>query len=121
MEYELRELNAADLGTVCKIITGIGVRQFKSCFKLSDFKDIKKNDNIEQIGFDVFFDLVGIVMSNFEKVEEDIQKFLASLTGTKLADIKKLSLADYGELIIQVVTKKEFKDFFSRVMKLLGH
>lgn len=38
----------------------------------------------------------------------------------KLAEIKKMPFADYGELIIEVVTKKEFQDFFKRVMKLFS-
>ena len=31
-----------------------------------------------------------------------------------------VAFADYGEMIMDVVTKEDFKDFFSRVMKLLN-
>jgi hypothetical protein len=116
-KYELRGLVASDLGTVCKIITAIGIRQFKGCFKV---EDLKNPDNIEQVGLDVVIDLAGIVIANFEKAEVDIQAFLASLTGATVDEIRNLSLADYGEMIIEVVTKEEFKDFFGRVMKLLN-
>ena len=30
--YELRPLVASDMGSICKIITAIGIRQFKECF-----------------------------------------------------------------------------------------
>lgn len=116
-KYELRSLIASDLGTVCKIVTAIGIRQFKDCFKVEDFK---KGADIEKIGLGVVFDIAGIIFANFSKAETDIQSFLASLTGMTLDDIRNLSLADYGEMIIDVVTKEEFKDFFGRVMKLLN-
>lgn len=114
--YELRPLVATDMGAICKIISAIGIRQFKDCFKLEDFK----NGNIEEVGFGVVFDLAGIVIANIPKAEDEIQTFLASVTGMKLSDVKKMPFADYGELIIAVVTKDDFKDFFGRVMKLFN-
>ena len=114
--YALRPLVASDMGAICKIITAIGVRQFKGCFKVEDFQ----KGNAEQVGFDVVFDIAGIIISNIPKAEEEIQEFLASLTGMKVAEIKQMPFADYGELIIEVVTKDDFKDFFKRVMKLFN-
>lgn len=115
--YELRPLVAADMGSICKIISAIGVRQFKECFNIDQIKTVDKTD-IEKIGFGVVFDIAGIIISNIPKAEGEIQAFLASLTGAKIDEIKKMPFADYGEIIIDVVTKKEFQDFFKRVMKL---
>lgn len=115
-KYELRPLVATDMGAICKIISAIGVRQFKDCFKVDDFK----GKDVEAIGFGVIFDIAGIVIANIPMAEDDIQAFLASLTGMKVADIKKLPFADYGELIMEVVMKDDFKDFFKRVMKLFN-
>lgn len=117
--YELRPLVAADMGPICKIISAIGVRQFKECFNIDQIKSVDKTD-IEKIGFGVVFDIAGIIISNIPKAEGEIQAFLASLTGTKIDEIKKMPFADYGEMIIDVVTKKEFQDFFKRVMKLFN-
>ena len=114
--YELRPLVASDMGAICKIINAIGIRQFKECFKLEDFKET----NAEQIGFSVVFDIAGIVVANIPKAEEEIQSFLASVTGMKVSEIKKMPFADYGELVVQVVMKEDFKDFFKRVMKLFN-
>ena len=114
--YEIRPLVASDMGAICKIITAIGVRQFKECFKIEDFQ----GGNAEKVGFGVVFDIAGIIISNIPKAEEEIQTFLASLTGMKVADIKKLPLADYGEMIMDVVMKEDFRDFFKRVMKLFN-
>ena len=115
-KYELRPLVASDMGAICKIIAAIGVRQFKECFKLEDLK----GGNAEQIGFGVFLDIAGIIVANIPKAEEEIQAFLASVTGMKVADVKKMPFADYGELVAEVVMKEDFKDFFKRVMKLFN-
>ena len=115
-KYELRPLVAADMGAICKIITAIGVRQFKECFNVDQIKDV----NIEAIGFGVVFDIAGIIISNMPKAEEEIQSFASSLTGMKVSEIRKLPLADYGEIILETVTKEEFQDFFRRVMKLFN-
>ncbi len=115
-KYELRPLIASDMGAICKIITAIGIRQFKECFKV---EDIKSGDT-EAIGIGVFFDIAGIVVANIPKAEDEIQSFLASLTGMKVSDIKKMPFADYGELIIEVIMKEDFQDFFKRVMKLFN-
>ena len=115
-KYELRPLVAADMGAICKIITAIGVRQFKECFNVDQIKDV----NIEAIGFGVVFDIAGIIISNMPKAEEEIQSFASSLTGMKVSEIRKLPLADYGEIILKTVTKEEFQDFFRRVMKLFN-
>lgn len=116
--YDLRPLVASDMGMICKIITTIGVRQFKECFNIEQTEDAK--EDIKKVGFSVMLDIAGIIISNIPKAEEEIQVFLASLSGMKLSEIKKMPFADYGELIIEVVTKKEFQDFFKRVMKLFS-
>lgn len=114
--YDLRPLVASDMGAICKIISAIGVRQFKECFKVEDFS----GKDVESVGFSVIFDIAGIIIANIPKAEEEIQAFLSSLTGMKLSEVKKMPFADYGELIIQVVMKEDFRDFFKRVMKLFN-
>lgn len=114
--YELRPLVASDMGAICKIISAIGVRQFKESFNVEglDMENLK----LEQLGIGIAFDIAGIVVSNIPKAESEIQTFLASLTGLKLAEVKEMGFAEYGELIMMVVMKEEFRDFFKRVMKL---
>lgn len=114
--YEVRPLVATDMGAICKIITAIGVREFKGCFKVDDFK----GKNVEEVGFGVMFDIAGIIISNIPKAEADIQSFIASVTGLDVSDVKKMSFADYGELIVKIVMKEDFRDFFNRVMKLFN-
>ena len=122
-EYELRPLVATDMGSICKILSAIGIRQLKNCFDADKFKKSKDKDqkvSLEAVGFEVAMDLAGIIIENIPKAETDIQMFLASLTGMKLMEVKNLPFADYGELILRVVTKEDFQDFFGRVMKLFN-
>ena len=114
--YELRPLVASDMGAICKIITAIGVKEFKRCFNPEDFK----GKDVEAVGFGVVFDIAGIIISNIPKAEEEVQSFIASLTGMKVAEVQKMPFADYGELIMEVVMKDDFRDFFKRVMKLFN-
>ena len=115
-KYELRPLIASDMGAICKIISAIGIRQFKVCFHIEDFKD----GNAEKIGFEVFVDIAGIIISNIPNAEKEIQNFVASVVGMKPADIAKMPFADYGELIMEIVMKEDFRDFFGRVAKLFN-
>lgn len=119
MDIELRELKSTDMGAVCKIISAIGVRQFKECFKLSDFEG-KDKKNIREYGFDVFFDIAGIILSNIPRAEKEIMSFVANVAEMEMAEIQKMPFAEYGELVMRIVTKDDFKDFFSRAMKLFN-
>lgn len=114
--YELRPLVATDMGIICNIITAIGVKEFRRSFNLQDFK----GKDVEAVGFGVVLDLAGIVISNIPKAEPEIQAFIASLTGMQVSEVKQMPFADYGELIIQVIMKDDFQDFFKRVMKLFN-
>lgn len=124
-KYEIRPLVASDMGAICKIITEIGVRQFKECFNTEQIREKLEEEgdsggNLESIGFGVVFDIAGIVISNIPAAEADIQKFIGSLTGLNTFQVKDLPLADYGEIILDVITNEDFKDFFKRVMKLFN-
>lgn len=114
--YELRPLVATDMGIICNIISAIGIKEFRNSFNLQDFK----GKDVEAVGIGVFFDIAGIVISNIPKAEPEIQTFIASLTGMQLSEVKQMPFADYGELIIQVIMKDDFQDFFKRVMKLFN-
>jgi hypothetical protein len=115
---ELRPLKATDMGAVCKIISAIGARQFKDCFDISNF-DGKKD--IKTVGFEIFFDIAGIVISNIPRAEKEIMSFVASVANKDVKELEEMPFADYGELVARIVTKDDFKDFFSQVMKLFNH
>ena len=114
---ELRPLKSTDMGAVCKIISAIGIRQFKDCFNIEDFEGKK---DVRSFGFDVFFDITGIILSNIPRAEKEIMAFVASVSGIEVKELEEMPFAEYGELVTRIITKDDFKDFFSRVMKLFN-
>lgn len=115
-EYEIRSLKGSDFGTICKIISDVGAKQFKDCFNVKEAKGKDAND----IGLEVVLDIASVVMSNMPKAEKSIQNFLSDITGMPVHDIREMPFADYGELVLTVMMKDDFKDFFGRAMKLFN-
>ena len=117
--YTLRTLEAADVFIMSKIIHSIGVEEFKKCFNYAALKDAGTfGQKTEEIGFEIFFNVAGVITGNLPKCEKDIYKFLAGLSGMTEAQIKTLPINIFFEMIIDVIKKEEFRDFLSVVSKL---
>lgn len=122
--YELRTLCADDVFPMFKIISKIGIKEFKSCFESDGVKaaiqaanDETKVD-MEVIGLGVALDIAGVVITNIPNAKEDIYLFLSQVSDLTKDEIKALSIATFTEMIVDVVRKEEFKDFFKVVSKL---
>lgn len=113
--YTLRKLEAKDIAPMASIINKMGWKEFKTAFQSESVKDM---GDINKMGMAVAFDMVGIVLANYEKCQQDVFSFLASLSGLKAKQIESLSPAEFAEMVIAVVQKEEFKDFFTVVSKL---
>lgn len=128
--YELRTLCAEDVFPMFKIISKIGIKEFKSCFESEDVKEaIKSATNksetddgetqadLEVIGLGVALEIASVIMANIPQAKEDIYLFLAQISGMSKDDIRNLPISTFTEMIIDVVKKEEFKDFFGVVSK----
>ena len=113
--YELRKLEAKDIAPMASLINKIGWKEFKTVFQSGDGKDMT---DLTALGMTVAFDIVGVVLANYEKCQQDVFNFLSSLSGMKPKQIESLSPAEFAEMVISVVKKEEFKDFFTVVSKL---
>ena len=113
--FELRRLEAKDIAPMASIINKIGWKEFKTSFQSVDTKNA---GDITAMGMTVAFDIVGILLANYEKCQSDVFSFLASLSGLQVKQIESLSPAEFAEMVISVVQKEEFKDFFTVVAKL---
>lgn len=114
-KFELRKLCAKDIFVMVKIISKIGISEFKNCFKVN--AKIKSNMDLSAIGLEVIIEMAGIVLENLPKCEADIYSFLADLSGMKAKEIAELEMIEFAEMIEEVLTKDEFKDFFTVVLK----
>ena len=117
--YTLRPLEASDVFVMSKIIHAVGIEEFKKCFQPDIVKNMMEQDKgAEEVGFEVFFGIVGVITGNLPKCEKDIYKLLAGLSGMTEAQIKALPMNEFFEMIIEVIRKEEFKDFLLVVSKL---
>lgn len=119
MKYETRNLCSKDIFPMSKILSKIGFAQLKECFEAEEIKKISKSKDVEIVGMTVMMNFAGIIIGNLPNCETEIYKFLSDLTGVKVEELKEISLADFAELIIEIVKKEDFKDFIGVVSRLL--
>jgi hypothetical protein len=125
--FELRQLTADDIFPMFQIISKIGVREFKSCFESEEVRKAimdmasgaKDQANVSAVGLTVAVDIAGVIISNLYKCKDDIYQLLSQLSGMKTKEIASLPMNTFLEMIVAVVKKEEFKDFFQGVTKLL--
>ena len=122
MTFELRNLTADDIFPMFQILSKIGIKEFKGCFNNPEIKALVAGKtsaaDLNSIGLMVAIDAAGILMANLPKAKDDIYQLLSGLSGMKTKEIATLSIADFTQMIIDVIRKEEFKDFFQVVSKL---
>lgn len=124
--FILRDLTAEDIFPMFQIISKIGVREFKSCFESETVRkaieemgsSAEDQSKLNAVGLSVAVDMAGVILSNVHKCKDDIYQLLAQLSGMQKKDIAALPMQVFIEMIIAVVRKDEFKDFFKGVTKL---
>ena len=130
--YELRDLQADDLFVLVSIVSKIGIKEFKACFASDDVmaavKSMAKKEEKEEaadnsnditsVGISVALDIASILMANISKCKNDIYALLSNLSGMKAADIAKLPVMTFTSMVVDLVKKKEFADFFQEAVKL---
>ena len=123
---ELRKLQASDIFSMVRIINGIGFKTIKDSINVDEINEIRKgmtdenSDTIaSKVGMNVVMSILGTVVENLPKVENDVYEFAGNVAGMKAKDVAKMDAGDFIELLISIFTKDEFKDFFSRASKLI--
>ena len=124
--YELRNLTADDMFPMFQIISKIGVKEFKSCFESPDVRKAiegvasgkQDQDGLTALGMTIAFDLAGVIISNLASCKNDIYGLLSQLSGMAAKEIANLPMVTFVEMIVDVIKKEEFKDFFQGVSKL---
>ena len=127
--YELRELTADDMFPMFQIISKIGIKEFKSCFESEHVKKLaaelasgkaSRDELKATVGVTVAFDIASVILSNLANCKDDIYALLAQLSGMSVKNIGKLPMVTFMQMIVEVIKKKEFTDFFQAAVKLFG-
>lgn len=127
-KYNLRALGAKDVFSMSRIISKVGLKNFKRCFQSDEIKGLidriktegKFDDkNIEAVGAIATLEIADVLFENLPNCEKELFAFLADLAGMKVAEVELIPPADFLSLVIEVVTKPEFADFFKVALRLL--
>ena len=123
---ELRKLQASDIFSMVRIINGIGFKTIKDSINVDEINEIRKGMTDEnsdviasKVGTNVVMSILGTLIEDLPKVENDVYEFAGNVAGMKAKDVAKMDAGDFIELLISIFTKDEFKDFFSRASKLI--
>lgn len=140
--YQLRELCARDIFPMLTIIRKIGIKEFKACFSKETIEEIvelfmngakpkteeaegkednKEDNTLVAAGISILpsvLDIADVLLNNIPKCEQDLYKFLENISNLRMDEIKKMKMSDFAGMIIDVVKKEDFKDFFKVVSEL---
>ena len=126
MEYNMRNLQATDIFSVVKILNGIGLKNIKEAINLDEINNLRKGmteDNADavtsQVGVNVVMSIATVILENLPKVENDLYNFIGSVIDMKAKDVARMDMSEFIELLITIIQKEEFKDFFKRASKLI--
>ena len=119
-KFELRTLTSQDIFPMCVILRKIGIKDLKELLSTDDVvQAARSGKGVEAIGLGIAIDLAGLIVSNLPSCEAEIYSFLASVSGIRKEELKAMSMADFLELIAEVIHKEEFRDFFEVARGLL--
>lgn len=119
IDYELRNLKSDDIFIVSQILSKIGVKELKASFTSERIKELSSGKvDTTALGFNIMVDVADLVLKNLPSCQNEIYTFLASLTGMTVKAIADLPMVDFTEMVIAVIQKDEFRDFFKVVAKL---
>lgn len=139
-KIEMRDLNGGDIFTMLGILGKLDIkdevvelleRQYgtgNSAISLQDHKKKKPTQAeqasqeraVEKRGMLLLVDIGFAILRHVGDAKQDINAFLADLTGLSVAEIGKLSMIAYTGLLIDFSKKAELKDFFQSIASLLG-
>lgn len=118
--FELRNPKADDMFLMFRILSRVGVKNLKSCFESGDVMAAIKGgaNDTEAVGLSVALEIASVIMEHMEDAKKDIYTFLANLSGKKPAEIADMEMADFAQMVIEVIQMEGFRDFFQRVITL---
>lgn len=122
MEYNLRKLTSSDIFPVCTIIKKVGIDEVKRIINSPEMQQMLRSGekaDAASVGMSFMLDIASLVVGNLPKCEQELYKFLASVSGETEKSLRAASPAEFFELIVLVIKHEDFKDFFKAASSLL--
>lgn len=116
-QYNFRSMKATDVFKLTSILAKIGVKDIKGC--ITNYMTLTKDDEADKnaLALNLGVDIVEVLLSNIDKCEEPIYKFLASVTDLTERDIKGMEATEFITLIYDLFAQKEYLDFFKVALR----
>lgn len=121
-KYELRSPKADDMFLMFRILSKVGVKNLKNCFSTGDVMAAIRGEgeqDSEEVGISVALEIASVLMEHMDDAKKDIFTFLSNLSGMKASEIAAMEMADFAQMVIEVIQMEGFRDFFQRVFALL--
>lgn len=126
MNYELRDIGSKDIFPIVNIIKQIGLKEIKEVFDpqtigkmINDKGELESDKMVSAVGGMIAFDIAIVIVEHLEDCKKDLYSFISSMTGVKVKDLEEIPPADFLEIIIAIVKKEEFVNFFKVALKFL--
>ena len=129
--YTFRQLGAPDIFLMSKIISKIGIKEFKVCLESDGIKNLIQNAMVDKAqnggnetdfisaGAEVALELASVILTNLPKCEDDIYQMLSQTSNLSVEEIKAPGNAVmFLEMVIDFIKKEEFRDFIKVVSTL---
>ena len=133
--YVLRNFVATDIFPMITILQKIGIKEFKEAFNKETIESVielfmggankgenetSEDNTIAAVGISILpsvLDIAQVLLTNLPKCEGDFYKFLSNVSNLSIDEVKNLKMADFFQMIVDVIKKEDFKDFFKVVSK----
>lgn len=132
--YTFRPLCGEDVFLMFRIIGKIGVKEFNACFENEGIKNLVSRMVDEKMVVDtvaegvapsvsvtyisVILEVADVLFNNIAKCENEVFQMLSQTSNLTVAQVKKLPLAQFTEMVIDFIKKEEFEDFIEVVSRL---
>ena len=128
-KYTLRALKASDFFLVTRILSKIGVKEFNACFENDGIKHLvagmmgekalqADEASVSVTYISVILEVADVLFNNIAKCENEVFQMLSQTSNLTVAQVKKLPLAQFTEMVIDFIKKEEFRDFIKVVSRL---
>lgn len=117
-KYDLRKLKSDDIFTLCTLIKHLGIKDLKKVFNVSGLVSGGQVD-VEAIGADIAIELLELIVTRLPECKDEIYEFASSASGMTVERIADLSMVEFGELVYEIITCPDFKDFFRLAQRFL--
>ena len=109
-----------------KIINKVGIDNIKNAINFDEINSVKEKLNgensdamISELGVNVVMSVLTVLFERLPLIETELYHFVGSVANMKDKEVAKLEINDFMALVIAILKKEEFKDFFKQALQLI--